>query len=231
MPKTEMTLAIEKAIRSYRPAELSGIKVNKHRYEHTALEVPVACGTNLAGMIDAVRVSEYFGDMEWRRVCRLNQFRKKDGFRERMECAKGLDTSKAMDLYCEKKSCFWNVRQEVGTQKILITSFEIKVSKSDFKSKHGHNHVCNLNYYAMPKELYPQVQDLIPEGIGVLVYLHEGSYVGLRMKRKSAFVEMSDEDQKWMILSVMKRLRDMESKEYWEHLRQIRENTGSRSCF
>lgn len=49
-----------------------------------------------------------------------------------------------------------------------IRCFEIKVTKSDFHSKHGHNFVGNLNYYVMPYSLYKQVKDEIPKEIGVL---------------------------------------------------------------
>lgn len=45
--------------------------------------------------------------------------------------------------------------------------YEIKVSKSDFRSNH-HNTFCgHFNYYVMPKALYEQVKDEIPTHIGV----------------------------------------------------------------
>jgi len=221
MAKTEMTRAIERAILDYHPAELSGIKVNKFRGEHTALEVPVECGTTTGGIIDAVRVSEYFGDIERQHVCRPYHWRK-EGVRSSVECPLGKDMMEPLDELCSKTTCRWNGTKELGTAKVLLSCFEIKVSRSDFKSVHGHNHVGNLNYYAIPKELYPQVEDMIPEGIGILLYLHEGIYTGLRMKRKSDFKELTDEDQKWLILSVMKRVRDMDYKMYHERLQKLR---------
>ena len=42
MAKTELTKAIEEAILNWHPAEIGGIKINKFRGEHTALEVPAA---------------------------------------------------------------------------------------------------------------------------------------------------------------------------------------------
>jgi hypothetical protein len=92
--------------------------------------------------------------------------------------------------------------------KVLVTCFEIKITKSDFKSKHGHNFVGNLNFYVMPKALYPQVEDLVPDGVGVILYTKENGFVGLRRKINSRFQEMTDSDQKWMVLSVLKRLKD-----------------------
>lgn len=53
--------------------------------------------------------------------------------------------------------------------KNIVKCFEIKVTKSDFHSEHGHNFMGNYNYYVMPIELYKQVNKEIPEDIGVLV--------------------------------------------------------------
>lgn len=49
-----------------------------------------------------------------------------------------------------------------------IRCYEIKVTKQDFHSKHGHNFVGNLNYYVMPYNLYKSIRDEIPEHIGVM---------------------------------------------------------------
>ena len=47
--------------------------------------------------------------------------------------------------------------------KEIFRCFEIKISKSDFRSNHGHNFVGNFNYYVMPKELYYEVEKEIPK--------------------------------------------------------------------
>lgn len=47
--------------------------------------------------------------------------------------------------------------------------FEIKVSKQDFYSKAYNTFIGNFNYYVMPKELYEEVKDAIPEHIGVYI--------------------------------------------------------------
>ena len=56
------------------------------------------------------------------------------------------------------------------------TEIEIKISKADFLKdfEKSHGHVDRKNriktfYYAMPKELYIKVKDLIPENAGVIV--------------------------------------------------------------
>lgn len=57
---------------------------------------------------------------------------------------------------------------EINT-KGIIRCYEIKVTKHDFHSKHGHNFVGHYNYYVMPKELYQEVKDEVPDWVGVMV--------------------------------------------------------------
>ncbi len=47
--------------------------------------------------------------------------------------------------------------------------YEIKVTKADFYSKCHKTFVGNYNYYVMPRELYYEVKQDIPNEIGVLV--------------------------------------------------------------
>jgi hypothetical protein len=51
----------------------------------------------------------------------------------------------------------------------IFKTVEIKISKSDFNSKAKLSFVGNYNYLAMPKELYEQVKNDIPKGVGVLI--------------------------------------------------------------
>lgn len=227
MAKTDLTKEIEKAILEWHPARIGDTKINKFRGEHTALEVPVECGTTAAGIVDAVRVSEYFGDLNYRHVCRVARWRK-DGLRAQITCPKGKDLQQPnLERECDNAGCRYGAFEEVGSCKILLTCFEIKVTKSDFKSQHGHNFVGNQNYYVVPNELYPEIEDLVPEGVGVLVYLHKGTYVGLRTKRRSKQRELTDEEQKWLLLSLLKRIRDMDHKKYQEWLQRAERGANS----
>jgi len=203
--KTDLTRAIEKALRTYSPRRMGGININVFRGRVTAYEVPVECGCTDAGLIDCVKVCEYFGDLEWARVCRCHGW-KRDGLRRMpIDCPKGIPDSERTPEYCNNAGCHWNLVREAGRPKVLITCFEIKVTASDFRSKNGHNFVGNLNYYVVPKEIYKAIEADVPQGIGIIAYDPMG-HACLRRSRDSEFREMSDETQKWMILNVLKRI-------------------------
>lgn len=88
---------------------------------------------------------------------------------------------------------------------------EIKRSKSDmmadFKKKHGHkdrgNRIVQL-YYAFPKELFPKVEELVPEECGILmVEKYQGwgdkieTYVSMvrDAKRKKGAKRLTEKEQ------------------------------------
>ena len=66
-----MTKQIEQALLWWHPAKIGNVSVNNMRGEHTALEGVSECGTTKSGIIDAVRVSEYFGNFQTRGICRI----------------------------------------------------------------------------------------------------------------------------------------------------------------
>lgn len=75
---------------------------------------------------------------------------------------------------CPEVTIGWYGKQRVDFMtmdfKDIFRCYEIKISKSDFKSKHGHNFVGNFNYYVIPKELYVEVEKEIPKHIGVYTW-------------------------------------------------------------
>ena len=75
---------------------------------------------------------------------------------------------------CPEVTIGWYGKQRVDFMtmdfKDVFRCYEIKISKSDFKSKHGHNFVGNFNYYVIPKELYVEVEKEIPKHIGVYTW-------------------------------------------------------------
>ena len=73
MAKTDLTKTIERLLRSYDPTEICGQKLNKHRTRHTAFEVPVICGAVNGGLVDCMKVCEYFSNRQRENFCRLSQ--------------------------------------------------------------------------------------------------------------------------------------------------------------
>jgi hypothetical protein len=63
--------------------------------------------------------------------------------------------------------------------------YEIKVSKSDFHSKARNTFVGHFNYYVMPKHLYEEVKDEIPDGVGV----HDGTCVLKNPKKRELAID------------------------------------------
>jgi len=51
----------------------------------------------------------------------------------------------------------------------VVRCYEIKISKSDFRSKAAATFIGHFNYYVLPLELYNEIRDDIPVGIGVYV--------------------------------------------------------------
>ena len=83
----------------------------------------------------------------------------------------------------------------------IVTTYEIKTSLSDFKSKNGHNHVGDYSYYVVTKKLYPKIKDLIPYTIGIMTYDEEKGL--LRVVRKPYINRSLSIDQKFHILNKM----------------------------
>jgi len=67
--KTEITKEIERALKYYAPVEMCNIRLNVRRGCATAFEVPVESGTTTAGLVDCVRVNEYFGNLQRIQKC------------------------------------------------------------------------------------------------------------------------------------------------------------------
>ena len=94
------------------------------------------------------------------------------------------------------RGCF-ALSRDVSELSICTTAFEVKVTKSDFKSKNGHNidnieqPIANENYYAVPKDLVKDIEDLIPKHVGILAYQNSGQ---LRKVKDAAWLNVPQED-------------------------------------
>lgn len=56
-----------------------------------------------------------------------------------------------------------------GIEKGDFYCYEVKSSAEDFHSKNGHNFLGDFNYYIMPEDVFEEIKNEIPYGVGVLV--------------------------------------------------------------
>lgn len=89
----------------------------------------------------------------------------------------------------------------------IIACVSIIGSAEDLQSLPENTLFGHCNYYAMPKALYAQVKDEIPEDSGVLLYYDgsEGVFCGIRKKKECVPHKLDTEMQKWLIMSIAKK--------------------------
>lgn len=109
-----------------------------------------------------------------------------------IERAVSSETSKWFG--CPEVTIGWYGTQRVDFMtmdtKDIFRCYEIKISKSDFRSKHGHNFVGHFNYYVIPKEMYEDIKDEVDKDIGV--YILNGKHIRLvkRPKKRNLKVDI-----------------------------------------
>lgn len=74
----------------------------------------------------------------------------------------------------------------------IVYCYELKVSKSDFHSKNGHNFYGNFNYYVIPVELFEKIKDEIPKDIGVLIPYKNSLKSVKKAKKKKLELSITD---------------------------------------
>lgn len=229
MAKTALTREIEKALYVWAPTKMGDISLNTMRPGFSATEVPVENGTVTSGLVDYVWIAESLENVKTEGRCRLYQAQRSPELLDMMRSAARKANCPEADTVdfsteeklCDNTDCRCHTQTRFATNGILIICVEIKITKADFKNKHGHNFCGNCNFYAMPKDLYPQVKDIIPHGVGVLLF-YDGKeskqgkakdgticapYYGLKTKIAPKYCSMTDETQKWLVLSTAKRMR------------------------
>lgn len=216
--KTDRTLEIEQLLTRYYPDSVAGLKINKFRKRYLAFECPVTCGTVKGGLVDLVCVDETLVKGHKESTCNigshLDWYTKYapevvavlyDAATDTKGCVRGYKNLSDFPAKCDKTACNQNCVLYNYVNDICISCYEIKVSKSDFHSSNGHNFVGNANYYVMPKELYLQVKDEIPEHVGVIIHEVTDKVNRLRKAKEAKFVPKSDGEVKWMLLNVLKK--------------------------
>lgn len=107
------------------------------------------------------------------------------------------------------KGCFYHVKR-VNRIGMMITAFEVKITKADFLSKNGHNiddptsAIANENYYCVPRELVNDIKSFVPKHVGIL------SYSGKRFRcvKKPVWQEVDDKTKILLLYNAMKKWCD-----------------------
>ncbi len=168
------------------------------------------------GIVDSIRFEDYI--ISRNEECLLENYESSDLFKKQ-EVERILNERNFEPGHCKIKGaslpnrrcagCFFRKRGEpvIG---MLITAFEVKITKSDFRSKNGHNiddprrPIANENYYCMPKDLVPEVAHLIPEHVGILAY-HNGR---LRKCRPAVYQDVPDDVKILLLYNSLKKWCD-----------------------
>lgn len=129
-----------------------------------------------------------------------------------LEDALMADTIERRTFGCPEVTIGWFGKKRVDFMKTntkgLIWCYEIKVTKSDFHSVHGHNFEGNYNYYVVPEKLYKQIKDEVPAGVGILVGR------SLRMVKRAKYKKLPHEKQEKMKLYLVRSM-SREVKKSW----------------
>lgn len=234
MGKSDTTKTIEKLLLSYWPNYIADKKLNKMRPHTVVQEVVAENGTNSSGIVDIMRLDEYFEIQAAQTRCWASKYiGKGNAFADvnllgtGQVCAAGLRTiGELKSEMCPFVSCPKNCVSTIKTPMLLITAIEIKVTNTDFHSANGHNFCGNANYYAMPFELYKKLKmkNEIPEGIGVIC-LHKrqtqyGVQYSLKKERECKYVPLPSETMMWLVLSIHKRAMLMQKRQTAETQQQ-----------
>lgn len=116
--------------------------------------------------------------------------------------------------YCPSPACrncvFRHDTYDVGHR---ITCFEVKISKDDYRSEHGHNFHGHHNYYVMPKELAYELKDDIPAHIGLIAYFPNSNTY--RVVKECVPQEVSPEAAARLLYNAFKKWVDKFQDDYW----------------
>ena len=235
MAKTDLTLRIEDRLYYYDPETTGGVRINKFRRHYIGYEVPVLTGTTSGGLVDCVRIDQTLIEGEKSRACSVGLH--PDWYKKHnpnvinyIKCSKGYSEIDEFPEYCSCTECNTNTILKNYDNDICVTCYEIKISKTDFHSSHGHNFCGNANYYVMPQELYNEVKKEIPEDIGVIVYRCTDTTESLRRVKECTYKQLDAESHRWMLINVMKKLHCWKDMNLLEQAVERLHSLVPRSC-
>ena len=200
--ETELTKRIKSLTHRYKPKIPSSMRTVRWADE---VWTPT-------GIVDSIRFEDYYASEEY--LCRLidtSRYSEKDnGTTKSMhpqfafgQCFRDNSAEKS-----EKKCHGCTLRQHLWNIGMMVTCFEVKITYSDFKSENGHNFHGNENYYCVPKELAPKIENEIPDDVGILVYYEGEKGFGLRKYKDSGWREVQDETKVLLLYNAMKKWCD-----------------------
>lgn len=100
------------------------------------------------------------------------------------ECAIGMRKRYGIvDILSYHGKSIANGKGKPRTREVTWRCYEIKSSKADFYSPHKWTFVGDYNFFVIPEDLYEEIKDDIPEGIGCYVY--DGTKYGFKIIRRS----------------------------------------------
>lgn len=127
---------------------------------------------------------------------------------------------------CPEVTIGWYGKQRVDfmmtNTRGVIWCYEIKVSKPDFHSEHGHNFEGHYNYYVMTPELYKEVKDEIPDNVGVLV--GKSLACKKRAKRKKITDKRASELRMFLIRSMSREVKKSYTSSDLQELAKLKRN-------
>ena len=195
--ETDLTKAIKKCTHAYSPKLKSQMRTIRWADE---VWTPT-------GIVDSIRFEDYYASDRY--MCPIvmpEKFFTQKEIEFAKNCCEELgkclrDGGTEVDRY-KCHGCVW--LRHTYTVGMMVTCFEVKITKSDFLSPNGHNFHGNENYYCVPKELAPKIENLVPEGIGILAY----TGTGLRKYRACEWKEIDDKLKVELLYNAMKKWCD-----------------------
>lgn len=197
--ETELTKKIKKACHTYKPQLNTTMRTIRYADE-------VVCPNG--GIVDVVRFEDYIVYDE--SFCeKLNPELMSDNDREIMKkmniSAGSCKLGKEYTFDKERcKGCVYKKTSHILD--MLVTCYEVKISVSDFKSKHGHNFFGNRNYYVVNAEIYENIKELVPNDIGIIVYYKDSGY--MKTKRECKHIEIDNDVKITLLYNALKKWCD-----------------------
>lgn len=201
MAETSLTKQIKRAIHSYKPKMPTKMRTVRYADEVWTSH----------GICDVVRAEDYVVSRENSCLLIAPQMLGKQwgnwitttGYKLG-QCK--VDGEAFPNEHC-RGCCFKSVFNNIG---MAISAYEIKITKSDFYSEHGHSidHAdspfANENYYCLPKELVNKVEADIPVHCGIIVWTGRG----LRRHRPAQWLEVEESVKTEILYTMLKKWCD-----------------------